>query len=71
MWSLIVLVFLVALFTILFHTLPLFFPFFLGSLAFLFVFLLGVFLFGWALLIVFPFVLAGLILWAILWAFIL
>jgi hypothetical protein len=59
-------VFLVAFFVIFFHALP----FFLGSLVFLFAFLLGVFLLGWALLVVFPFVLAGLILWAMLWVFV-
>lgn len=62
--------FLVAFFVIFFHALPFFFPFFLGSLVFLFAFLLGVFLLGWALLVVFPFVLAGLILWAMLWVFV-
>lgn len=64
LFALLVLVGLLALFL---HALPFFFPFILGSLALLFFFLLGVFVLGWALLVLFPVVLLGLFAWTLFW----
>lgn len=51
------------------YAFPFFLPFILGSLAFLFFFALGVFVLGWALFVIFPIVLLGLIFWTLFWVF--
>lgn len=52
---------------LLFSAFPFFLPCILGSLALLALFILGVFVLGWALLIAFPLVLSGLFVWMLLW----
>lgn len=48
---------------------PWFLPFLFGSLVVLALFVLGVFVLGWTLFVVFPVLLSGLLAWMLFWLF--
>ncbi|MCS7242496.1 MAG: hypothetical protein N2205_00340 [Candidatus Caldatribacterium sp.] len=64
-----VLLIVIGLLMLFFSAFPFFFPFLLGSLVFLCLFTLGVFVLGWALLFALPVALFGLLTWTLLWVF--